>query len=335
VSQVQVGVVGVGGNGRAFVDCYQKNEKAKVVALCDTNEARLQAVANETSVQWTTTDFNELVSSSDIQAISVHTADAFHAPITLAALRQGKHVFVEKPLATKLEDCYEVVDLSESTGLKVQVGLVLRFDPFFRGVKQMVEAGELGEVFYAEADYISNHLFNEHTREGIRNTYDIGFVNAGTHVFDLLRWYVGEPVEVAAYGNRGMSSWPEPELKDDLVCAIYKFQSGAVVKVAATWAATCQLASMEMCYNLSLFGSKASIVRDRIARAEAGCKFEPLPFDRIRGHPYDPEVEAFLDAIIEDKQPVVDAREGANTSIGVLAAMEALRQGGPVKIRTR
>ena len=142
-------------------------------------------------------------------------------------------------------------------------------------------------------------------------------------------------MEVQAYGNQRMSNWPEPELKDDLVCAIYKFASGAVVKVAATWAATCQLAGMEMCYNLSLFGSKASIVRDRIARGETGGEFEPLSFDRISGHPYDGEVDAFLDAIIEDKQPVIDARDGGNTSIGVLAAMEALHQGKPVKIETR
>ncbi len=335
MAQVQIAVVGVGSNGRAFVDCYEKNEKARLVAVCDIDESRLQAVANETSVQWATTDFNDLVTSADIDAISVHTADAFHAPITIAALRHGKHVFVEKPLATKLEDCYDVIDASESTGLKVQVGLVLRFNPFFRGVKQMVEAGELGQVFYAEADYICNYLFQQNIQEAIRSTYDIAFVNAGTHVFDLLRWFLGEPVEVQAYGNQRMSNWPQPELNDDLVCAIYKFASGAVVKVAATWAATCQLAGMEMCYNLSLFGSKASIVRDRIARVETGGEFEPLPFDRISGHPYDGEVDAFLSAIIEDKQPVIDAREGGNTSIGILAAMEALHQGIPVNIHTR
>ncbi len=331
MGQVQIGIVGVGSNGRAFVDCYQKNEKARVAAVCDTDEGRLQSVANETSVQWATTDLNELVTSADIDAISVHTADASHAPITIAALRHGKHVFVEKPLATKLDDCYEVIDLSETSGLKVQVGLVLRFDPLFRGIKQMVAGGELGQVFYAEADYICNYLFHDEVRKAIRSTYDTAFVNAGTHVLDLLRWYLGEPVEVQAYGNQRMSSWPQPELKDDLVCAIYKFESGAVAKVAATWAATCQLAY----YNLSLFGSKSSIVRDRIAPAETGGEFEPLPFDRISGHPYDGEVDAFLDAIIEDKQPVIDARDGGNTSIGVLTAMAALHQGKPVKIQTR
>ena len=188
MGQVRIGIVGVGSNGRAFVDSYQTNEKARLVAVCDTDEGRLQAVANETSVQWATTDFNELVTYPDIDAISVHTADASHALITIAALRHGKHVFVEKPLATQLEDCYDIIDLSESTGLKVQVGLVLRFDPFFRGIKQMVAAGELGQVFYAEADYICNYLFQQGIREAIRSTYDIAFVNAGTHVFDLLRW---------------------------------------------------------------------------------------------------------------------------------------------------
>ena len=335
MDQVRIGVVGVGNNGRAFVDCYQANEKAQLVAVCDTNEARLQTVANETSVQWATTDFNELVTSPDIEAISVHSADASHVPITIAALRHGKHVFVEKPMATKLEDCYEVIDLSESTGLKVQVGLVLRFNPFFRGVKQMVESGELGQVFYAEADYICNYLFHQDVREAIRTTYDIAFANAGTHVLDLLRWYLGEPVEVQAYGNQRMSNWPQPEMKDDLVCAIYKFASGAVAKVAATWGSTAQLAGVEMCYNLSLFGSKASIIRDRIARVETQGEFEPLAFDKISGHPYTPEVDAFVEAIIEDKPPVIDARDGGNTSIGILAAMEALRRGEPVKIETR
>jgi len=335
MDQVRVGVVGVGSNGRAFVDCYQANDNAQLVAVCDTNEACLQAVANETSVQWATTDFNELVTAPDIDAISIHTADASHAPITIAALRHGKHVFVEKPMATRLEDCYEVIDLSESTGLKVQVGLVLRFSPFFRGIKQMVESGELGQIFYAEADYICNYLFHQDIGEAIRDTYDIAFVNAGTHVLDLLRWYIGEPVEVQAYGNQRMSNWPEPEFNDDLVCAIYKFAGGAVAKVAATWGSTAQLAGMEMCYNLSLFGSKASIVRDRIARVETQGQFEPLAFDNISGHPYTPEVDAFVQAIIEDKPSVIDARDGGNTSIGILSAMEALHQGKRVKIETR
>ncbi len=335
MDQVRIGVVGIGGNGRAFVECYQNNEQAQLVALCDIDEGRLQAIADETSVQWATTDFNDLVNSPDIDAISVHSADASHAPITLAALRHGKHVFVQKPLAIKLEDCYDVIEASESTGLKVQVGLVLRFNSFFQGIKQMVEDGELGQVFYAEADYICNYLFREDFRALLGTTYETAFVNAATHVFDLLRWYLGEPVEVQAYGNQGMSAWPQPELKDDLVCALYKFPSGAVAKVAATWGATCQLAGMETCYNLSLIGSKASIVGDKIARSATGGEFEPLPFDRAFGHPHDGEVDTFLDAIIEDKQPVIDARDGANTSIGVLTAMEALRQGKPIKIETR
>jgi len=92
---------------------------------------------------------------------------------------------------------------------------------------------------------------------------------------------------------------------------------------------------MEMCYNLSLFGSKASIVRDRIARLETQGQFEPLTFDRISGHPYTPEVDTFIEAIIEDKPPVIDARDGGNTSIAILSAMEALRQGKRVKIETR
>ena len=152
----------------------------------------------------------------------------------------------------------------------------------------MVEGGQLGQVFYAEADYICNYLYQQDIREAIRSTYDTAFVNAGTHVFDLLRWYVGEPVEVQAYGNQRMSNWPQPEMKDDLVCAIYKFASGAVAKVAATWGSTAQLAGMETRYNLSLFGSKASIIRDRIARVETGGELEPLAFDEISGHPYTP-----------------------------------------------
>jgi len=103
-----------------------------------------------------------------------------------------------------------------------------------------------------------------------------------------------------------------------------------VVKVAATRGASFATAGHEFRYNLCLYGSKATILRDKIAYR--GKPLVDLPFKGIEGHPYEPEVDAFLKAIINDQEAPVTARDGGNTAIGILAAVEALKRGGSVKV---
>jgi len=328
MSQVRVAVIAVGNNGGAYAKIYAEHDLADLVVLCDTQRDRAEKMAEELGVKVCAQDYREVVGRPDIDAVSIHAPDRLHAPMAIAALEAGKHVYIEKPMGTTIPDCHRVIELVDETGLKAMVGQVLRFNPLYSGIKEMVEAGELGDIFYAEGDYIYGGSASQSSLLRIVGTSECAFVCSGTHPFDLLRWYLGEPAEVQAYGNRGLAYPDIP--KDDLVCAIYKFRSGCVVKVAAVWGASVHTAGHEFRYNLCLYGTKATILRDKIAYR--GKPLVDLPFKGIEGHPYDPEADAFLRAIVNDEEPPVTARDGGNTAIGILAAVEALERGAPVKV---
>jgi len=325
MAKVRVGVVGLGANGSEYVRLYAKHPNAALLAVCDLDEGRRKALSGEYSVPHSSRDFADLVRMPEIDAVSIHTADRFHCPIAIAALQAGKHVYTEKPMGATIEGCRRVIELSRETGLKVMVGQVLRFNPFFRRIKEMVDAGVLGDIYYAEGYYMSPHWVSPKGQDRERDTYEIAFVCSGTHPFDLLRWYIGEPEEVQAFGNRGMAC---PDVaKDDFVCAIYRFDTGCVVKIAATWGSTCEFTN-----RISLFGSKGSIVDGKIALRDESAELRDLPFARDRAHPFDPEVDAFLDCIIADRPPPIDARDGGNTAIGILSAIDALHAKRAVKV---
>ena len=328
MKKVRIGIVGLGrGNGSSFAKIYNENPKSKLIGICDILDERVKEISKKYNVSYTTCNYHELIDRNDIDLISIHTGDRYHAPIALEALDKGKHVFIEKPMATTIEDCHKIVKKMDETGLKVDVGFILRFNPFFKGIKKIVDDGVLGDIYYAEGDYIVDDLY--HSIEKVTNSYSIAFVCSGTHPMDLLHWYVGEPVEVQAYSNNGIAS----KEMDDFIVAIYKFKNGCIGKVAATWGATCTVYG-DRRYNIRLYGSKGTIMGNRLSLKsfDDGNKFVELPFEMIEGHPYDPEVDAFLDSILNNTKPPIDARDGGNSTIAILTAMDALKKKRPVAI---
>jgi len=149
---VGVAVVGLGHNGRAFCRAYAENPAARLAAVCERDPERLRAACYEHDVAGYA-DYSFL-DRDDIHAVSVHTPDHLHAEAFIAALQAGKHVFVEKPFANSMDDVRRMLAAAPASDRVAMCGQVLRFNPVFRGVKQWVDAGALGDLFYLEADYI-------------------------------------------------------------------------------------------------------------------------------------------------------------------------------------
>ncbi|MCC6446583.1 MAG: Gfo/Idh/MocA family oxidoreductase [Armatimonadetes bacterium] len=325
-NRVRVGVIGLGHNGRAWIESYRRQANAEVVAVSDMN----RPLAEETAVRYRvphTYSGPDMVERSDIDLVSIHTPDPFHAEPFVRALEAGKHVVVEKPMADNIEDLHNMVAAArKAKGRKVLVGQVLRFMPFFAQVKEIVDRGELGEIIYAEGDYIHDLRAQS---DPARYNPDIGMnwyleaeqpmVGGGVHPLDLLRWYVGSPiVEVEAMSHRIVF----PEMKHDAsITALYRFASGAVAKVTALYAAVSPYARAN---HLALYGTQGTIRGETICRNESRG-FEPLPVPWGTGHPYDGEVEHVLDCIINDRPTLVAAVEGARSAAPAILAEEAAR----------
>ena len=318
---VGIAVVGLGHNGRAFCRAYADNPAARLLAVCDRDPERLRDAAYTHDVRGYE-DYSFL-KRDDIQAVSVHTPDHLHAEPFIAALEAGKHVFVEKPFANSLDDVKRMLAAAQASDRISMVGQVLRFNPTFRAVKQWVEAGALGELFYLEADYIHDLRVQRHM-EPWKLLEEIPIVGGGCHPLDLLRWYAGEVEEVFAYANKiAYAEMTQPAT----IVSVYRFASGAVGKVTALYG--CVNPMVEL-YNLGVYGTKGTVLRGRLSLdgLHAWMDMPPSP----AGHPFEPEVEHFLDCIRAGKRPLCDALEGAKTATATLCAAESARTGQAVKM---
>jgi len=334
MDRFRVGIVGIGRNGKHFIGAYGANPDAEVVALCDLRPGRAAEVAAEHGVGAAYTELVQMLDEANLDVLSVHTPDHLHADPFIAGLQAGCHVFVEKPMGNSRQDIERMVAAARASERKTAVGHILRFNPLFAEVHRLCAEGELGEVFYLEADYIHN-LFGQADPERINpaigniNWYleqEKPIVGGGAHQLDLLRWFAAsDVVEVFGYGN----SIAFPAMRhNDCMSAVFKLQSGAVAKVTALYGNVGP--RPEHC-NLEVYGTRGTVRGGRFLRGEGHDVTEEvnLTAHQISGHPYEPEVNDFIAAIIEDRPTRCDAFDGANSAAATIMAAESIRSGRP------
>ena len=322
-TKLQVGIVGLGGNGGRFLEAYATNPRAEVAALCDVRDDHRQALQDKYGVSSGYADYAELLRRDDIDLVSIHAPDDLHAPFTLDALDAGKHVFVEKPMATTVEDCLRMVERADAAATRVAVGHVLRTRPHFRMLKEMVDAGELGSIYAMRSHYLTAAMRKSASFiETANRSYSHSMLTMGVHPVDLMRWYAGDIVEVQAMENRGIALPGNP--RDESVTALYRFASGATGSITVCWASNYVFDSF---YGLELHGSEASVVWDKIHRKEA-FKAAPLPPPPETTRPgYAAEVDSVVDSLLDDTPLFCDVHEGARSAIACLKAVEAAETG--------
>ena len=206
---VRVGMVGLGHNGIAHLKAHRRVRKSEIVALCDANPERLEAASKEFGIERTYRSAEELCAQPDIEAVSINTGDQFHAEPFVAAVRNGKHVLVEKPLANTREQVEAMVAAARAADPKqrLAVGYILRFNPGFEKIHEICRSGQMGQIYYLEGDYIHNLLYQAKQTDTLTGVnwyleYERPMVGGGSHALDLLRWFSGaQVVEVSGYSN--------------------------------------------------------------------------------------------------------------------------------------
>jgi predicted dehydrogenase len=149
---VRVAIVGLG-FGAEFIPIYQAHPQAEMAAICQRNEQSLHDIGNAFGVEKRYTDFKELLADPDIDAVHINTPIPNHAELTLAALTAGKHVACTVPMATSVEDCRKIVELTEKTGLSYMMMETVVYSREFLFMKQLYEQGDLGEIQFIQASH--------------------------------------------------------------------------------------------------------------------------------------------------------------------------------------
>jgi predicted dehydrogenase len=253
--RVNVAVIGAGAIGVEHIASFQQHADARVVALAETSPERGREAADTFGVPELVRDYRGLLMRADIHAVSIALPNHLHAPVALDALRAGKHVMIDKPMATNARDGARLAAEAKKRGLLLLIGQNNRFAPEVQAAKQFVERGVLGDVYHAKTTWTRRagiprigSWFTQKKFAGGGCTYDIG-----VHALDRCLYLMGEFDAATVTGQtyaqfgprgRGESTWGRSEIDprrpfdvDDLSIALIKLKSGRTVLLEVSWAA--------------------------------------------------------------------------------------------------
>ena len=207
MAAINVGVIGMGGRGRALARTWSAHPKCQVVAACDRNPAMLDAarkmLGDPAEITWYD-DMAAMLANPQVQAVIVASNDKAHAECAIAALDAGKHLFLEKPMAQSIADCDATIEAWKRAQTVFMVGLELRYCTLCQIMKEVLDRGDIGDVRLGYAvDNVSvggDYYFHGPRR---RKDYIVSLVlEKGTHTLDLMNWFIGaQPVRVYAEGG--------------------------------------------------------------------------------------------------------------------------------------
>lgn len=324
-----IGIIGSGGiaQGCHMPGYVKLADQCALVAVADANPEAAKEAADKFQVPKIYGDWTELIADPEIHAVSVCTPNYAHLEPTLAALRAGKHVLCEKPLARTGDEARQMVRAAQDTGNILQVGLQWRFHPTAQYLRRYIDAGRMGEVYYARAQALRRRgipgwgVFIDKEKQGGGPLVDIG-----VHILDLTLSLMNYPRPVSAsgrtyqkFGKRSdvlglMGQWDYKNFTvEDFAAALIRFENGATVVLESSFCANIK----EDVYLTELMGDRAGIRLNPMAEVpveiygeEDGALFDQSPVFLPKFSAYEAEVAAFVGAIRDGKPSPVPGEQG-------------------------
>ncbi len=216
--RLRIGVIGLGGRGGLWRHWHAPGGRSEVVAGADVDPARLAGFAHERGDAFCTNDYRRLLERSDVDAVAITSPDHYHEEHAIAALQAGKHVFCEKPLAIRVEGCDVILRAWHRSGRHLMVGFNMRYMAMFRTMKEIVDAGTIGEI---RAVWVRHFVgrggdFYYHDWHARRAHVHSLLLQKGSHDIDVIHWITGRYTKrVAAFGGLDFYGGDRP---DDLTC---------------------------------------------------------------------------------------------------------------------
>ena len=149
---LNVGVISCSGMAQSHMLAVKDHEQAKLVAICDVDEAKLREAGEKMEVEARYTDYRDLIKHPGLDAVIIVTPDQLHREMVEESPKAGLHVLCEKPLALLREDLEAIIKAGEASDRKLMVGQICRFTPGFVKAKELIDAGELGDIYYVESE---------------------------------------------------------------------------------------------------------------------------------------------------------------------------------------
>lgn len=329
---ITVGVVGCGYWGPNLIRNLRQNPECRLKILCDTSEQRLNHMRRLHPEVAVTTRFEEILADPEIDAVVIATPVRFHYDMAKACLSVGKHAFIEKPMARTVAESEELVALAERQGLILMVGHTFLFSPAVRRMKEVIDAGDIGDVQYISARRLNLGLF----QKDINVAWDLA-----PHDISILLHLLDEsPVSVSCQGSSHVTRGVE-----DVTMMYLSFRRNRCAFIQNSWLDPKKVRQM------TVVGSKRMIVYDDTepleklkiydARVEVPPHYDTFAeftYSYHYGDAYVPyikqdeplklECQHFLDCIRDEAVPLTNGRLGLEVVRILEAAGDSLRQRG-------
>lgn len=312
-------------NFRALPDCHLK-------MMCDLNTSRLKHLKSLYPEVQAETDYKRMLHGAGLDAVVIATGVGSHFPMAKASLLAGKHTFIEKPMASSVEHCEELVEIAQKNGLILMIGHTFLYSPVVRKIKEIIDHGDIGEIRYICARRLNLGLF----QKDINVAWDLA-----PHDLSIILSIMGEePITVNCRGSANITAGVEDVTT---MCLTFANQRSAIIQ--SSWLDPRKVREM------TIVGSKRMIVYDDLAPLEKIRVFDtrvehPPHYDTFAefqfayhyGDMYAPyvkqeeplktECQHFLDCIKHGTTPISCGRRGTELVRILEASSESLRSGG-------
>ncbi len=251
MAKLKIGVVGAG-IGRTHLAGYQAlPNDVEIVALCDVNETRLKEIGDQFNIPLRYTDYHELFSSGQIEAVSICLPNSLHAPASIAALEAGLHVLCEKPLSENGASGQKIVEAAAKAAGKFMICFNRRYRPDVQWMKQVLNEGKLGKIYQVKAGWVretgipgKGWFINKEVAGGGP------LIDLGVHMLDSVMWLLDYPQPLtvsgevqAHFGPRGQKTWnwKESDIQqnfavEDSATAFIRLAGGMSLHLETSWA---------------------------------------------------------------------------------------------------
>lgn len=315
MKRLGVAVIGTGFWGRNHARNFKELEEAQLLAVCDMNGERARAVAERFDVK-AYTNAGKLLKRGDVEAVSICTWSTSLAKEALKALKAGKHVLVEKPMATNTRQAEKLLETAEKGGLCLTVGFLMRFIPGIRHIKEAIENKAIGNLVCATAKRVS---------QWPERIGDVGVVkDIAIHDIDVIRYLFNED-PIAVYAKTGSMRHKKFE---DYAQIMLTFEGGKSAFIESNWLTPYKTRT------LIVTGSKAIMKLDYITQElmveDAKETVQPRHLWR---EPLKLELRHFVNCVLKREKPLITGVDGLKALRIAEAALKSSAKGRVIKLK--
>lgn len=332
MDRLRIGVIGLGWFGEIHCETIAGIPNMELAALCTRTPDRLAQQAEKFGVRKTYRDYREMLADKDIDAVSIVTMWDQHTDPTIAALEAGKHVFLEKPMASTVADCAKIIAASKKAKGVLQIGHIVRFNPRYRMAKQAIDEGKIGKIVALSS---RRNIPAAWTPEILNKIGPI--VGDAIHDTDIMLWFTGDTVASAYAQTVSVRNLKFPDIGQTM----YRFKGGATATLETVWCMP-EKTPFDIDERMSIIGTEGIIhVQDTfpnlgIVSADKlhspDTTYWPM-FDGVRGGALREELAYFARCALKGETPAIGRPEDAAAALeATLAAEESARTGKVIHI---